>query len=122
MLYEPQAYMDTIHTNFYMTQKVKFSVAKTDSNKNVMQIAFSYFILWTKDSKCNHVGRFLLLSTANVYNFRKKEMKLRQKSRFFMDYKALSARFYINAYVIEYIHIPIASKKTKRAAFGELVN
>lgn len=49
MLYEPQAYMDTIHANFYMTQKVKYSVAKTDSNKNVMQIAFSYFILWTKD-------------------------------------------------------------------------
>lgn len=49
-------------------------------------------------------------------------MKLRQKSRFFMDYKALSARFYTNAYAIEHIYIWIANKKTKRAAFGELVN
>ncbi len=87
-----------------------------------MQIAFSYFILWTKDTKCNHVGRFLLLSTANVYNFRKKEMKRSRKIRFFMDYKTQSVVFYTNSYVTEPAHIPIANNRAKRAAFGELVN
>ncbi len=113
--------MDTVRADLYMT-KGKVLRCETDSNKNVMPIAFSYLSLRELGINCNHVQRFLLLSSANIYKISGKETKRSKKIRFFSDYKVASAVFCGSAYKIEYTLKPHDKEETKQAVVGVLTN